>query len=542
MKTLIIIPARAGSKGIPDKNIRFLNGKPLIMYAIENALNIQKATVCISTDSLEIIDLVKNLNLHSVLRPIELSKDDVTLDPVIFHATNEIENRTGTAFDIVITMQPTSPLLSSSTLIKAIEFFYSSGLDTLISCKNDTHLSWRYENGIFHPNYFKRLNRQHLPKSFTETGAFLITRRSCVNENNRIGSRTSVFEVSELESIDIDSYQDWWIAEKYLLRKNILIRTEGFSSIGMGHIYRTLLLASHLTDHNILIVTSKKSDLGIKKLKEKNYNFKVFDSDEELIKIAKEFDTDIFINDILNTSENYIKTLKANFSRVINFEDLGDGSYYADAVINDLYEKVNDKPNFYWGSDYYLIRDQFKILNDYKVNDIVKNVLIVFGGTDPSNLTHKVLNSILASNHTNINFLFILGIGYQNGDEVKNIAEKHKNIEILYNVSNISHYMLQADLAFSSQGRTMLELAFIGVPTIILAQNRRELTHEFGYLQNGFINLGYGLEVEEKTISNTLNWLISSPQVRFQMHKEMKKNDLKYGFDRVKKIILGENI
>jgi spore coat polysaccharide biosynthesis predicted glycosyltransferase SpsG len=103
-------------------------------------------------------------------------------------------------------------------------------------------------------------------------------------------------------------------------------------------------------------------------------------------------------------------------------------------------------------------------------------------------------------------------------------------------------YMGRADIAISSQGRTMLELASMAVPTILIAQNKRELHHEFGNLKNGFINLGLGSEVEDQTIRETLLWLINTPQIRKQMREQMLKIDLKKGIQRVINIILERNI
>ena len=82
----------------------------------------------------------------------------------------------------------------------------------------------------------------------------------------------------------------------------------------------------------------------------------------------------------------------------------------------------------------------------------------------------------------------------------------------------------------------------MSVPTILLAQNEREQHHEFGYLKNGFINLGLGTEVEDNTIRETLLWLINSPQIRRQMKEQMIKKDLKQGIERVKNIILNRSL
>jgi spore coat polysaccharide biosynthesis predicted glycosyltransferase SpsG len=102
----------------------------------------------------------------------------------------------------------------------------------------------------------------------------------------------------------------------------------------------------------------------------------------------------------------------------------------------------------------------------------------------------------------------------------------------------MSKFIKSSDLAISSQGRTMFELASLGVPTILIAQNERELHHEFGDLENGFINLGLGTKVDKKTIYETLNLLINSVSIRKQMHQRMIEIDFTSGVKNCLKIIL----
>lgn len=113
-------------------------------------------------------------------------------------------------------------------------------------------------------------------------------------------------------------------------------------------------------------------------------------------------------------------------------------------------------------------------------------------------------------------------------------------IEIYSNVVRVSDHMRKADLAISSQGRTTFELASMGVPTIVLAQNKREQLHTFAQMDNGFINLGLGGEVSDEDIAAAVEWIISSKSIRSEMHRLMLANDLKSGIRRVKRIILGE--
>ncbi len=94
MNILVVIPARGGSKGIPKKNIRFMNGKPLIAYAIENALHIKGAKVVVTSDSEEILELSEKYGAQPLNRPKELSGDNITLDPVIENAVAQMEKIT----------------------------------------------------------------------------------------------------------------------------------------------------------------------------------------------------------------------------------------------------------------------------------------------------------------------------------------------------------------------------------------------------------------------------------------------------------------
>lgn len=544
MKGLIVIPARGGSKGIPRKNIRLMCGKPLISYSITNALNSSyDFDVVVSTDDKEIDRISLLYGAKVIKRPEELGADSVTLDPVIYHAVSYMEENMKKDYDIVITMQPTSPLLKTSTLDSAIEYFINNNFDTVISGINRPHLSWTELEGKIVPLYKKRLNRQYLPKNLLETGAFLISKREFVKENSRFGHKVSIYEVPENESVDIDSPQDWWVAEKELSKKNILIRTDGYSEIGLGHIYRCLLLAYNLIDHNIRFVISNKSDIGLKKIQDSYLPYEVIYDDFDIGEIVEKYKCDILINDFLDTDKQYIEYCKKLGIRVVNFEDLGTGAACADAVINDLYEKQNDYRNHYWGSDYYCIRDEFLLSKPAKFRKVVQEVLIIFGGTDPCNLTWRLFNIIKSMPNNNIHYTFILGMGYKNAEELISEANKlNSNIDIVKDVKLMSEYMGKADIAISSQGRTMLELASMAVPTILLAQNGREQHHEFGYLKNGFINLGLGSEVEDQTIRETLLWLFNSPQIRKQMKDQMMKADLKKGIKRVVKIILNDEV
>ena len=131
MKILAVIPARAGSRGIPNKNFRLINDKPLIVYSIKNAQASKYITdIIVTTDSPIIETIAKNQNVSVHLRNPSLCGDDITLDAVIYDA-----QQTG-CWDYVITLQPTSPTLTARTLDLAIAYAISNNFDSVISVTN----------------------------------------------------------------------------------------------------------------------------------------------------------------------------------------------------------------------------------------------------------------------------------------------------------------------------------------------------------------------------------------------------------------------
>ena len=248
-KILVVIPARGGSKGIPRKNIRLLGGKPLIAHTIEMG-NTSKYVdnIVVTTDDNEIKFIAEKFGAETIKRDGKLAEDSIPLDPVIYDATIQKENEINEEFDVVITVQPTSPLLKTKTLDLAIETLIDSNdednkdeserYDTIISVVNDRHLSWGYdeENKKYFPLYKERVNRQYLPKAYKETGSVFATKREFVTENSRLGDNIGLIEISKQESIDIDNYEDWWVAERLLKRKKVLIKADATHEIGTGHI------------------------------------------------------------------------------------------------------------------------------------------------------------------------------------------------------------------------------------------------------------------------------------------------------------------
>lgn len=536
MNILIILPARGGSKGIPRKNLRPLNGKPLISYCIKTALkSIYKPDVYVSTDDDEIAFISKKYLAKVHRRDAALARDTTTLDPVVYQAFKDISEKEAKTYDLVITMQPTSPLLSVHSLDEAIKLVVTNAsIDTVIAAVNDTHLSWSYnsEKGYV-PNYSKRLNRQHLPQVFKETGSFFISRPSVVTPKTRIGKHVELYQLPASEAIDIDTFQDWSVCEYLLKRKTILFCVSGYPEIGLGHVYNCLILAGEIVEHDLIFLVDDKSELAYEKIKAYNYKV-VIQTAANIVEDIKEVKPDIVINDRLDTTIDYVNNLKKEGFRVINFEDLGAGAQKADLVINAIYPKSVQLDNHYFGAQYFCAREEFFLQNRKEIYLEVKNILISFGGTDPNDLTHKVLESVYHYCKTkSIQIVVILGLGYSHDLNQK----KYPDIDFYHNVKNISEFMYRADLAFSSAGRTVYELALLGTPSIIMGQNEREMSHLFASEANGFIHLGLGQHVTMASIQQAFTTLCNDQNLRLEMNRRMLNNNIRAGKNNVLKLI-----
>jgi CMP-N,N'-diacetyllegionaminic acid synthase len=221
-----IVPARAGSKGIPDKNLRLLAGKPLLAYAAEAA----RASgvidrLVLSTDSAEIAALGESLGLEvPFMRPPELAQDDSPMQPVIAHALEQLESE-GWRADVAVILQPTAPLRTGAHIVRALEILRSTGSSSVASVvRIPEH---------FAPQYAMRLDgdslrpylaageritrRQDTEPAFSRDGTVYAVRRDVVLlEGDLYGSDCRPLEVPIEESVNLDTAADWDAAEARL--------------------------------------------------------------------------------------------------------------------------------------------------------------------------------------------------------------------------------------------------------------------------------------------------------------------------------------
>lgn len=230
-KTILgLIPARGGSKGFPKKNIGPLLGKPLMAWVIEESLASKYLDrLIVSTDDDEIAEISKKYGAEvPFMRPKELATDDAKRVDVVLHAINWIENDNKKHYDLLMLLQPTSPLRTSEDIDRATELLFSKKARAIVSvCEAEHHPYWsntlprdgRMENFIKPEIMIK--NRQELPVFYRLNGAIYLAYCDYVQKQKTFfGKETFAYIMPRGKSIDIDNEVDFELAE-ILIKKYI---------------------------------------------------------------------------------------------------------------------------------------------------------------------------------------------------------------------------------------------------------------------------------------------------------------------------------
>ena len=530
MKILSIIPACAESHGIPNKNIRIIGDHPLVYYSIRNALNSKYITdVVVSTDSPEVKIIAQQMGVKVHWRDEALCSDAVTLDAVIYDGIPNEEK-----WDYIVTMQPTSPTLHVETLDAAIQYTISNNLDTVISAINAPQLSWGIKDGKKVPNYKERLNRQYMPPCYVETGAFLISKGSVISSQTRIGEKIEVFETSQTESINVDTFYDLRTVESVMSSNKVAIYVNGNNKRGIGHIYRALEIADEFYTKPDIYYDSNQTDPAV--FGKTSHTLIAVNGIAELFEKCKQEQYKVFINDILTTSIDYMIGLRSVLpkAKLINFEDDGEGTIKADLVFNALYSE-GDLPQVKAGEQYYISGKTFMFYEPIAIKDKVERVFISFGGADPQNYSDRLLGMISKPEYKECRFVVVLGRAKKNVDKLLKYRE-YGNIDVLYDISNMPELMTSCDIGITSRGRTGYELAMLGIPSIAMAQNKREEKHGFVFNENGFTYIG--LNPDDEVIESTLKMYMGlSRKARQKFQDKLLGHDLRGGRKRVMGLI-----
>lgn len=521
---LVVIPAPIHGNDMPRKMLRQLAGSPLLtrMIRIAESATHNVEDVLVVTDDDEAALLAERMGCQVAVEENSEQPENEFPWMRIYDGIRNCEKSRSRTFDEIALLQPHAPLLSAGDFQCAEELLSDSNVDSMIA------LGEQYRE--------KGKNRRHQKNSITSLGgAFAISKRPAISPGGFFGRRVSYAYIPEQHAFEVRSAHDWWVCEKLLAQKRIVFVVAGYGAIGMGHVYRAQLLAHELMDHHITFLCTRESDLAARQLAANKFCTRVQTGDD-LASEVLELKPDVVINDFLDTPADYIRRLKAIGVPVVNIEDMGSGAAEADLVINALYEQQLVSPNHRVGPEFFCLRDEFLQATPSPFRPEVHQVLITFGGTDAPDLTRRIAELIFpVAKARGIRLSIVTGPGYVHAKKLQRRVDLMRSdlIEVANGTKRISEYMTRADLAFSSAGRTVFELATMRVPAIILAANEREETHTFASPENGLVYLGRHDIVDDQTIRRTFENLLDDSDLRRAMYYRMQRHDFRSGKKRV---------
>lgn len=218
-----VIPARGGSKGIPRKNLYPIAGKPLIAYTIEAALASEMLTdTIVSTDDEEIARVSRAFGAEvPFMRPPELATDSAQAVPTIQHAVREMEKLRDVTFDVVVMLQPTTPLRTAGDIDACLRKLLETDADSVISVVDvGGHHPMRMKKIVddvlvdYDTEAIENMPRQDLPPVYLRAGSVYATRRDVLMEQNSFkGSISRPYIIPPNRAVNIDTMEDMIIAE-----------------------------------------------------------------------------------------------------------------------------------------------------------------------------------------------------------------------------------------------------------------------------------------------------------------------------------------
>ena len=290
----------------------------------------------------------------------------------------------------------------------------------------------------------------------------------------------------------------------------IVIRADASPALGMGHVYRALALEHEFAalGHEVTLTTRSEGEYAL------GYDFLSGRSENVAgpsMRRAASFD--VAIQDTLGMGDADVWYSQQCGTFIITLEDFGGGAEGADLTINALYAE----PEHAWtGPRNAILAQCFEDAEPIEVREKVERIILAFGGTDPGSLTSRALAAVYESDFAG-RLDIVLGPGCTYG--VKSRVGRI-DVAVHRDVRDMAALMGCADLAITSAGRTVTELMSLGVPTIALCQNTRELTHTHASGHYGVLNLGLGEHVTVAGLRHHIDAMLDVG-IRRMMHERM---------------------
>jgi UDP-2,4-diacetamido-2,4,6-trideoxy-beta-L-altropyranose hydrolase len=262
--------------------------------------------------------------------------------------------------------------------------------------------------------------------------------------------------------------------------------TDGGKEMGMGHVQQSVTLAKEFNDKAEVIFLTKSDASVIRHIRNSDFTVIGRVNDDELLQSLKDMAPQWVIIDKIDVAEDFARRIKDEIStKLAIFTNLTAANQYADIAVTADYASYfknikfydeRTKTLYYYGPKYWILRKEFCELHEKakRVSDRIKRILIIFGGSDPLNITSAVVDTLLQlPEHYCIDI--ILGTGFTFINQLNQVLGKHsdncRTVEIYKDIKNVAAMMFNADLVITSPGLSLFEALSVGTPVIAFHQN-----------------------------------------------------------------------
>jgi len=549
LRVVAVIPARGGSDRVPYLNIRRLGDAPLLAHTVRAAREAKGIDrIIVSTDDETVAEVAKAHGAEvPFLRPPELSGDLSSLMPVVRHAVAELE-KSGPRPDVVLILQATTPFRQARSIDEAIEKIQTGRYTAVVSVTSDLSLRWKAEDGHLRPLFDRAGRRDEQEPVYLENGAIVALSRQTLESDARFGDAVGFVVLDKREGFTVHDLEDFWMAERLLREPRILFRVDGSRMMGMGHVYRSLAVAEALRESSraeIAFLMSADHAEGISTVSKSGYPVRVFKSGglEVMIETIQDFAPSVVVNDLPLVEETYLRSLARLGAITINLvdtlDDLERVSRDAQFVISVMNEDRETPEGFYGGPAFAILRRHFQG-RERVIREKPLKVLLTFGGADPQALTLKVARA-LAPLTDSVEVISVAGPAFPHTHVFEALQRTlNRRLPLVRGVDvQIADLMLEADLVLCSGGMSVYEIAALGTPGVVLAQNAREDRRMREFARFGTIEyLGLGVDVDETAILDAVRLLLTDAGRRRTMSEKGRRLVDGYGAARAAQIVL----
>ncbi len=528
-RVVAIIQARMGSTRLPGKVIEKIGDKPLLEILV-NRLKKSKYVddVTIATTKNREDDAVERLSNELGITCYRGSEKDV-LERYV--ESSRISNA-----DVVVRVTGDNPLLDTDLVDTLITVHFTNNLDYTYCLDTPLGVSAEIIESKVLEDISKKADldseREHVTpyiRSHPEDYNILHFYSKIRNQDIRLTVDTyedlnlmkAIYQnLGDLENLKISDVVNFLKTNPDIYSINASIEqnpddtvktintailTEGSSKMGMGHVYRSITFARALLA-NLGVKTyflTKSGDSVIKLIEDENFPTVKLKEDEEIVDHLKKLDINLIVIDNLDFKEEILKqindTVNARMVMVDNLTPKNDK--YADIVMSLVRSNFSNKniynntidTMYFCGPKYLILRDEFDIFKDKKdLKPEIEDILLIFGGSDPSNHTSNVLEKL----NDDLRVDIVLGPEFKHFDDLDKILKKKPvdNVIVHKEPGNVAELMNNADLVVTSPGLSMFEAVYVGSPVLVISQNA---------LQNRYYSpLNYEYLIKKSDIDN----------------------------------------